>query len=216
VSLPGATSIGLFHNHRELARLDGEEGTFEIEAGRLGLGPATVQAIGLMLAGETEQGIRPRRIRSAPLTVRIEAPPPLPGWELDPQEPLDPGLAVSGDERRPPSVARDLNPGNWLETAGFVAGDRFRATAWFDVSDTGVHQFQLPGGLDLRLSVDDQVLATPASAWNYAPVSLSAGRHRLLIEGRVPPGGGFPLRFGLTGTGPLDPRQFRHVKIKGS
>jgi hypothetical protein len=63
---PGSTAVLVFHNRREVARMGGEQGQTEIDAGQLGSGPVVLQAVGIV------DGPRLNYVFSDPLQLDIQ------------------------------------------------------------------------------------------------------------------------------------------------
>jgi uncharacterized protein (TIGR03790 family) len=67
VSAPGASSISLFHNRRQLGQVKGNEGVVTIDARELGSGPVLLTAVGL-------GGKRVDKVFSQPILLTIQQP----------------------------------------------------------------------------------------------------------------------------------------------
>ena len=198
-SAPGAKSIVFFHNVDEVTRIEGASGTAQIDARILGQGPVRIQPVAILSDA--------KQILGEPINVRIKPPTALPPPPENSRRVYAAGFTVvHGGKRTVVQKAAD----NWLRDAGVASGDAFTVEGWFSVAATDVHQFQLRGATNLRLSVDGQPQTWPhGSEWWFVPVHLGAGRHSVRIEGTAT-GEKFDVRFGGPGSRRLDGARFQH------
>ena len=199
-SAPGAKSIIFYHDVDEVARIEGASGVAKLDPRILGQGPARIQPVAIF--GDSKQ------ILGEPINVRITPPPALPPPSANSRRVYADGFTVTNSAGKRTVVQKAAE--NWLREAGVASGENFTVEAFFTVTAAEVHQFQLHGAANLRLSVDGQPQDWPrGSEWWFVPVHLAAGRHSVRIEGRET-GEKFDVRFGGPGSRRLDGARFQH------
>jgi hypothetical protein len=106
------------------------------------------------------------------------------------------------------AVVESTRSATWLEEAGLTAGP-FTLEGYFDVPADDVYQFQLNTRIKTTLTIDSKVIPDHGgSPWQYAPVHLAAGRHRVEIAGTATAESRLDIRFGGSGTSSLDSSRF--------
>ena len=197
---PGASSIVIFHDLDEVARIQGASGVARIDARILGQGPAHLQPVA-MLADS-------RQILGEPITVRIKPPAALIPPAVNSRRAYADGFTVKSDGGKSATVANAKD--HWLRDAGVASGQKFTVEGWFKVIATDVYQFQIHGATGPRLFVDGKAQEWPhGTEWWFVPVHLGAGRHSVRIEGTAT-GEQFDVRFGGPGSQRLDGARFQH------
>ncbi len=197
---PGAKNIIFYHDVDEVARIDGASGTVKIDARILGQGPARIQLVAVF--GDEKQAL------ADAITVRVTPPPALAPPSANSRRVYADGFTVTNAASKRTVVQKAAE--NWLREAGVASGENFTVEAFFAVAAAEVHQFQLHGAANLRLSVDGQPQDWPhGTEWWSVPVHLAAGRHVVRIEGRATDAK-FDVRFGGPGSRRLDGAHFQH------
>lgn len=205
VQAPGMKQIYVLNNGRVVGRVAGEQGQLKVDPRVLGLGPVSLQAIGIAGAEYRQRVIPP------PVRLTIEPGPALPGVAR-PRN-LVPGLVLQLADRRVVPVQETRDP-NWLSLAGVGPNQPYAFDGYFTTDEQQVYQFQLWHSGELALAVDGRTLYSVKQgnddAVRYVPVALAKGTHRLTVRGRT--GGNTRLRilFGGPGAKSLDGRAFRH------
>ena len=194
-SAPGAAAIRLLHHGRPLSRIDSAEGQFQIDARKLGMGPVVLHAV-----AEFSDGAR---VASRPLNIDVAPPHPRAPVRTASAQNLTDGLLLS-PEKSAAVVVKETQSADWLARGGVQTGKSFSLDAFFETPTDGVYQYQVRSDGRISLKVDGQALPAPAAkGWSWLPVSLAAGRHRLVVHGRAGPERKLELRFGGAGTAPL-------------
>lgn len=206
-SSPDATRILLYHNSRLIETADKADAEWSIEPQSLGLGPTMLRAIAYGAGGAGEAVV------SQPIAITVEPPPPLPADSASPDNLVD-GLVLKG-ESGPSTIVADTKAEGWLTGPGGIgANDEFTLNAFFEVPVDDVYQFQLIQTGRLTLSVDGRefyrTLKGTIGELVYVPVSLAAGEHELLINGKAGPRPYLDIRFGGPGATHLGGGRFRH------
>jgi hypothetical protein len=199
-SAPGAKAIVFYQNVDEIARIKGASGTAHLDPRILGQGPVRIQPVAMF--GDSKQTL------GEPITVRIQPPSALPPPSAYLHRAYADGFTVTHTGGKFAVVQKAAD--NWLHEAGVRSGEDFTIEAWFTVATTDVHQFQLRGAANLRITVDGQPQTWPhGSEWWFVPVHLAAGRHSVRIAGRATDEK-FDVRFGGPGSRRLDGARFQH------
>lgn len=199
-SAPGAKNISFFHNLDEVARIDGSNGSVQIDPRILGQGPVRLQPVATL--GDS------RQVLGEAISLRINPPPALQPPSANARRPYADGFTVTNSSGKKTIVQKATD--NWLRDAGIASGEAFTLDAFFLVPATEVYQFQLRGAAGLSISVDGKVQDWPhGSEWRFVPVHLGAGRHSLRIAGKAT-AEKFDVRFGGPGSRRLDGARFQH------
>jgi hypothetical protein len=154
-------------------------------------------------------------VRSNPLELTIVAQVALPAVESDAGEELADGLLLTFAGGKP-VVVSDTRDAKWLEKSGLKPRQRYTVTATFEVETDDVYQFQLHSSEPVHLKIDDGDLASlapkarSAGRWQFIPIRLKKGRHRLELTGATGAKPALEVRFGSRGTYRLDGKRFRH------
>lgn len=202
--LPGARQIRFFLGKDAIGSISGEEGSVEIPAEQLGPGPIEIQPIALL----DEPYLR--RVHGPPLQVRIVPPAAIPAVEVKAEQ-LQPGLELQLPEEKQVVIA-DTQPRDWLRKAEAPQAGRFSLSAYFQVPEEEVYQFQLRTGLKCELSVDGHKLpAQTTPDWQFLPVPLQPGWHRFELTGELSDNPGLQIRFGGRGAQSLEEKRFLHL-----
>jgi uncharacterized protein (TIGR03790 family) len=202
---PGMKQIYVLHNGRALGMISGEEGELLVNPRGLGLGPTSLQAVGL-------SGGAPRdRVSTEPVALVVEPPQSLPPIKNPPQQ-VAPGLAMRLPSGKIVTV-QDTRDSAWPAIAGLDQNQQFTAQAFFDIAAEDVYQFQLWHYGDLKLAVNGVSLYDGQQGdyrQKFVPVALAPGRHRLSFSGRTASNVKLRILFGGPGTLSLDGKRFRH------
>jgi hypothetical protein len=202
VSLAGADQITLLQNLREVGQVQGAEGRITLDPRRLGLGPVRLQARG-EVEGMTVMG--------APVDVLVVPSRPLPAIRME-DSARAPGLLLRPANGASVVIAQTQRR-DWLSAAGVQQGQAFDLEGTFDVAKDDVYQFQLfTDGAITRFEVDGAALEDPETRrWEFRPVVLAAGTHRMRLGGVAGPDRRLDVRFGGEGCMPVAAPAFRHV-----
>ncbi len=212
VQLPGAKKIGIFHNSRELASVEGPTGIIKIDTRRLGLGTVRLQAIGTIPIDGKK--VTEALVSSAPIELTIEPPARLKGKSVAPSrsEPITKGLKLTIEGGKS-SIVKDMRKMKALTAAGVKKGQAFRLEGYFDVPKDDMYQFQVKFDGEMTIEVDGKVFDVPTGRqWKYLPVSLSRGTHRFVTRGKAN-SLRIDIRFGGPGAFSISEKRFgfRHV-----
>lgn len=200
---PGAASISVLHQGRELGKIAGEAGAVEVSAATLGQGPVALQVIARAADGG-EYAL------AAPVTINVVPSSP---WLAMRDAPagLEPGVALTLMGGRP-QVIRDASSPGWFTTAGAQPNQGYRLEGYFHVPTDDTYQFVAGFLGDLRIEVDGRELGDyKAQPFNfkYLPVALSGGMHKVEVSGRTGDTAMFELGFGGPGVRPVDGKAFK-------
>ncbi len=203
VRLPGAKKIGIFHNARELAAIEGATGIIKIDTRRLGLGTVHLKAIGVIEAnGKTVS------VSSAPMRLAVEPPARLKGVAPPKGKPITKGLKLTAEGSKSFHV-KDMRNMKALTAAGVKKGQAFRLEGYFDVPADDLYQFQVKFDGELAIEVNGKVFDVPAGRqWKYLPVSLASGTHRFIVKGKATNSLRIDIRFGGPGAFSLSEKRF--------
>lgn len=210
----GATSITLMHNGKCIATAQGAEATFTVDSRLLGTGTTTLQAVGL-IAGQTDAA---GKVLCPPVSLTIQAPPALAKADVDAAKLAD-GPVLSGVGAAPLTLD-DKDPNKyrlreqWLQQVGAKPGQKLELAGYVDAADDDMYQFQVSTDGQCELAIDGQTLkaAGDGKGWQFLPVNLQKGPHRLVAKITTGPGLTLNIRFGGKGTQTLQSKTFRHVK----
>jgi len=200
--LAKATAIRFLQNGREVGAIAGAEGTVEIDARRLGLGPVRVDVVATLTPDSTVVG-RPVDLEVVPET----ALPAAKGVEFDK---LAKGFLLSPEGGEPVAV-EPAKDGNILAKGNLKKDQKFELEAYFTVPADEVYQFQAVKGGEVVLAVDSKTIGTAGATWAEMPVSLAAGAHLVRITGTYGNSPWMDLRFGGPGAFRVTADRFRHV-----
>ena len=207
VSLPGAVSLNLLQNNRNIWEVQADKGTATINAYDLGQGP--VRLIPVARIGDGKKIIG--NTLGQPIDFTINPPKALPPIEIPAGQQLADGFQVQLDGKTP--VISTRSEGDWLSQAGIAKENNFTVDAWFSVPETAVYQFQLKGDVAIDFKVDYKPQVWPAGEeWLFIPVHLEKGLHHLCLKARSLSSKPFEIRFGGKGTRCMDGANFRHLK----
>ncbi|MFO0900286.1 MAG: hypothetical protein U0836_22865 [Pirellulales bacterium] len=200
---PGAASLVVLHQGRELGKIAGESGALEVDSARLGQGPGQLQVRALDTAGK-EYAV------AAPLAIDVV--PPLAMLPLrDPPSDLRPGVQLTLGTNRP-QLIRDASSPGWFTSAGAQPNQAYRLEGYFNVPADDTYQFVAGFLGDLRIEVDGRELGNFKGEpfnFKYMPVRLGRGWHQVQVSGRTGDTAMFELGFGGQGVRPVDGRAFK-------
>jgi hypothetical protein len=210
-SLPGAKEIRFCHNARTVATIAGDAGEAEIDPAALGTGPVAIHPVAV-LAGDA--GNQPRRVAAAPIRLDVWPSPPLaPLRDVD-ERSLRPGPLIVLEDGRKVSLAKP-DRRRWFRQAGVRDGQRFAIVGVVEAEASEVYQFQVDTPQPLTIQVGSRTLkAAGRGGWQFLPVSLAKGWHRVEIRGRAQERVWLDVRFGGPGARRITGR-FRHVPVRG-
>lgn len=199
VSCADAKEIQLFHNSRQVGKLESSNGTIEVDGETLGLGTVELVAVGIG-DGWT--------IRSNPLEIEVTPPPLRKPLGKPAPRPLKPGLLLSVGGRT--QIIEDLGDLQWLTRAEVKPDEDFKLEGYVEVDQDDLYQLQIEGNLPCEINWNgvpvDQ--PDPELPFRSVPLSLAFGRHHLIVTGTMQENGELLLRFGNQGRQILDRRQF--------
>ena len=168
----------------------------------LGQGPVTIFPVATFQDG--------KKLFGRPVTFTVTPPAPLAAQSLPKGKSLAAGLHVIPGNR--PVVVANKADGDWLANAGVLADENFVVEGWFSVDAEDVYQFQFHGPETLRLIVDGKPQGWPrGKEWWFVPVHLSAGLHKVRIEGKASGKPRLEARFGGPGARKLAAPRFQHL-----
>ncbi len=201
----GAARIYLVHNNRILGAINGEHGEATINPRQLATGPVSVQALALL--ADKGRGYT----SSAPVTLTVEPPTPLPALKDAPTK-LLPGMSLKlADDKV--VVVEETREASWPALAGVKPNTAFQLQGFFDVAADDMYQFQVWHYGDLKLTVDNSVLLD-GHMGNYTqkflPIALTTGRHRLTVSGVAGSSARLRILFGGPGAMSLNGQTFQH------
>ena len=198
-AMKGATSIALRANGRDIGQIQGEDGSIDVTARRLGLGIVTIQA-----SGDSPVV----RAASEPIEINIE-PAWVPAIDKDPTATAN-GVRVLFDDGTN-KVVNPAHNGKWLASAGLTRAHACTIDAWFNAPTDDLYQFQVQTPMRLVIEVDgtEQPLAE-TKAWQFVPMALRKGAHHFRIKANAANADPFmDLRFGASGTHSIEGKQFQ-------
>ncbi len=207
LEFPGARGVELLHEATPIGQARGAKGRITVDSRTLGMGPARFFVNVRGTGGKSLFTAGPKTVEVAPPAMLVNRQPPV-------TEKLARGLQLEWGGKS--SVAMSALESDWLTKAGVPAATPYKVTAWFDVDQDDVYQFQLRFNGKLTLKVDGREAFSRDTAkfkeQFYAPLSLKAGLHLLEISGQSdaqPPR--LDIRFGDTPVDFPDGERFRHV-----
>ena len=189
-----------------MGRIDGESGQIEVNPRRLGLGPVTLQAVGL-----NDQGAPARA--ATPVRLKIEPPKALPAI-TDAGNATAKGLILRLADGKTVPIQDTSNP-SWLAGNGVEANQSFTLQGVFDVPAEDMYQFQVRHFGELKIGVDNLGLYNNQRGdftEKFVPVCLAAGKHRLTVVGKASDDVRLRILFGGPGSLSLNGTTFRHAR----
>ncbi len=211
----GAETLTLMCNGRTLATAKGDKAEFTVDSRMLGMGEVTLYVLGELKDSPT----RKSPVCCPPLTLTVDPPPAAAADGVDAAKLLDGPMMIIGTDK---PVLLDgnstINNGmrnDWLQRMPNVKPDtKFEIGGFVTAETDEMHQFQLYTDGACELVLDGRTLkpSSDAKGWQFFPVNLKKGPHRLLIKAVAGPNRVLNLRFGGKGTWSLTPRLFKHVK----
>ena len=201
-----AVAILVYHNSQLLGRIEGSAGELSLEPRDLGEGPIELRGFAIGTGEATD------RVISQPLQLTIEPNKPLPEQRLTNLK-LGDGLNLRLSAEKT-VVVQDTSPADWLAKTGVEAAKPFSLTGYFQAPREEIYQFQLHHTGDLRLLVDGTEFykGDGKLGWQYVPVNLARGGHRLEISGTVGTPPQLLIRFGGPGAVSLNGKVFQHIQ----
>ena len=204
-AMDGAASIELMHHGRVLGRLEGPEGEFAVDSSDLGLGSASLAAVARLEAEGPVAAV------SRPISIQVQRPPALAPAGLPQGAKLSPGIAVaaSGGAAR---IVKEAYPAQWLENLKVGPNTPVTIEGYVNISAEDLYQFQWHSPRSVTLTVNGTQLATStADRWQFVPIALRPGWHRVQVRigGDGPPR--LDLRFGGPGSYRVGARRFHAV-----
>ncbi len=210
----GAKSILLMHNGRRIGTAQGAKATFTVDSRLLGTGQTAVQAVGML----DDKGTPASKVLCPPVTLTIVPPPPLAAAKVDAAK-LAPGPVLSGvgdslvtlDDKDPNKFRLREQ---WLKQAGAKPGQKLELVGYIETDADEMHQFQVYTDGQCELTIDGQALEPSGTGkgWQFLPVNLQKGPHKLAVKITTGPNLTLNIRFGGKGTHTLEPKTFRHLK----
>jgi hypothetical protein len=199
ISCEDAKEIQLFHNSRQLGTIEGSDGTIEVDGETLGLGDVELIAKGV---GDGWS------IRSQPLKIKVTPPPPRKPLGRPAPRPLKPGLLLSVGGRT--QIIEDLVDSKWLTRAEVKPDEKFKLEGYVKIDKDDLYQLQIEGNLPCEILWNGVPLKQPdmEKPFRCMPLSLSSGRHHLVITGTMQEDAELLFRLGNQGRKVLDKRQF--------
>ena len=210
----GAGTIMLIHNGRCLETAKGAQATFTVDSRLLGTGTTAVQAVGVM---DGQKGAA-SKVMCPPVTLTIQPPPALAAAKVDAAKMVD-GPVLTGVG--PAAMTLDDKDPNkyrlreqWLKQAGAKPDQKLELAGYVEAGADEMHQFQVSTDGQCELTLDGQTLrpAGDGKGWQFLPVNLLKGPHRLVAKITTGPTMMLNIRFGGKGTQTLQPKTFRHLK----
>jgi len=206
VQSPGARGLLVLNNTRLVGSLEGEAGTISVDTKLLGTGKTTLRA---MAVGGESGGLL---AQSAPLDLIVSPAPALPA-QAAPKSP-QPGLKLTPAGGKS-VVVRDTANNKWLVEAGVTPDQVFTLEASFQVPADDVYQFQIRHQGGLTLDIDGPSLyessAETEGKYQYLPVTLAKGWHRLTVVAQATRDPRLELRFGGPGLRRIGAPDFVHT-----
>jgi hypothetical protein len=203
-----AAVIDIINHGRVVGTLHGPEGTLDIAARDLGLGPTRLQAT-TRLAGKP--------VYSAPLELQVTEPTPRPTLTDIANEQLEPGIMVSfGQAAR--HVIQETRTATWLASLDAKPGTELTLEGYLSVDGSELHQLQFRGNAVSEVWIDDESVwraddaARGAVAWVSLPLRLEPGWHCLRAAGTITETPRLAMRLGYRGCQSLDGQRFFHTK----
>jgi hypothetical protein len=210
-------------------KAQGAEATFAVDSRLLGTGTTTLQAVGVLedLAARsaalsattcTSKPAAASQVFCPPVRLTIQPPPALGKANVDAATLVN-GAVLSGVGAEPLVLDdKDVNKyrlrDQWLQQAGVKPGQNVELAGYVEAADDDMHQFQVSTDGQCELTFDGQTLkpASDGKGWQFLPVNLQKGPHRLVAKITAGPTLTLCIRFGGKGTQTLEAKTFRHVK----
>lgn len=194
VTAPGAVTAEVLHGRRTVARVDLMDGggAVIVDTRLLGTGPVTLDV-------RVHAGNANAAWYAPPIALDVQNAAALPSLAATDGE-FAPGLQVVRADGTRGVVERTA--GDWLREANVAGDETYQVLADFDVPEDDVYQFQCQHHGALAILVDGVEVYSHDDGPNelaYAPVSLAAGRHSLVVKGARAGGAPVVLRFGSRG-----------------
>lgn len=208
VNSSAGSAVQVFHETRRIGGLPITSGNIDIDSRILGYGPVRLRAVAT--EGDRQESLAV----SAPLEFSIVAAPFLPA-QKPPTGRLHAGLEFQMAGGRKLAI-EDTSPLDWLTTAGAKPGEAYRLSGLVEVPADDTYQLQFAHGGPLTIQVDGQkiydgnVAETAAFTWNYRPLPLARGWHRIDINAKPTATPRLELNFGGPGAWPAGVRNFKH------
>lgn len=202
-----ATRIEILHNALVVGVIEGSSGRVSIPTDLLGIGPVTLHAV----AETPSPAGGTLKVRAEPIRVEVAPPVPLPPSAIAEGVELAPGAMVRSDSGETHVIA-EPNLFKILKDAGIREGESFTVEGWFRAPETDIYQLQAFADMDLHVSIDGHEFDLPRRGWRFAPLSLQAGMHHLVISGKVDHGNNLCIRLGHRGARFLAGPWFLHAR----
>lgn len=176
--MSGAREIIVLHNFRPVAKIAGEGGDAQVEAGVVGPGPAALQAVAVL----ADRPGTPSVVASRPIHLQIVPPPPLPA--LPGRTDLLAGLRYTGPGKS--DVMKDLYDQAATDKLDIRKDQKFAIEGFIEAGEDDVYQFQTYFHGKTTLKIDGHLLGqSPGAGWRFLPVNLAKGLHSFRFEGQA-------------------------------
>ena len=178
-----------------------------INTATLGLGPTTLQAIGL------GKDVQADRVFSAPLQVIVQPGTPLQSIPIPDFDRLVKGLGLrtaSGDS----VTVSGTHAANWLSKSGVKENESFQLSGLFRVPETDIYQFQVAYQGSISVTVNGTPVfrdSQDSFAHRYIPVVLESGWHQMELDGQLQGPVRLLVSFGGAGTLSLNENHFKSL-----
>ena len=179
-------SYYVFHHRRQISPSTTRQ-IVEVNSRELGLGPNTLQVVGVTADGS--------KVFAKPVTVYVK--PPLQLAALTRLQPRPVSLIKSGESKK-----LDTRKPNWLKTLGIAEREPFEIKGDLLAKLSGVHQVQVYFAGRMTVHVDgSRVLDAwhPQLQRQEVPISLAKGYHALRISCTSGDTSACEIRFGFRG-----------------
>ena len=205
---PGSKTILFLHNGRVVDRIRGDDGLAEFDAGQLGLGPVTIQTIGLGSGDVTTH------VYATPIQVGVMPPPALHPLRRLEAAGASERISLRRNGKSVPLVGQTTDQ-DWITRLGIRPNEEFELSGHLRIAEKGIYQFQFGYQGQLELSLNDVVLhrrrQEASREFSYVPVALERGIYRLRMRARMKYLN-FHASFGMRGTSSLTSDQFQSVR----
>jgi hypothetical protein len=207
---PNAEFVYFLRGVELLGGFEGSLGAVTIDASTLGMGPNKIRAVAL-LKGESKS-----RVFSEPVQIEVLAPRTLEAEYLEHPEELVPGMELQREDGTR-TVVEKMKGDAWYQDADVHFGESLQLTCYVYIEKPNLFQFQIEFSGEVAFSVGHQILVRAKSDeldYQYAPVQLAKGWHKVKLDATTVKDGRLRLYFGDAGAQTFDAERFYHLPFE--